>query len=82
MRSPRFVEGARSDNHVRADCVRKENPDNRSSLCEAMQRMADHTKYSTLIAVQYSTCAYRQAPLIHSYPLRRSQIEARDEPNI
>jgi hypothetical protein len=43
------VEGARSDDSLRADWAayvqqRKENPDNRSPLCEAM-RWADHGEY-------------------------------------
>lgn len=44
-----FVGGARSDDYLRADWAayvqrRKENPDNRSLLCEAM-RWADHAEY-------------------------------------
>jgi len=44
-----FVEGARSDDYLRADWAayiqqRKKNPDNRSPLCEAM-RWADHAEY-------------------------------------
>lgn len=44
-----FVEGARSDDYLRADWAayvrqRKENPESRSLLCEAM-RWADHAEY-------------------------------------